>query len=137
MRLSFLLVIFLFPLVIFADDDPEAIEQRIRPVGQVNIEEMKADNPTIATKDPVKTPDNSNPGKTTYEKFCVICHGSGLAGAPKFRNSDDWQARLSGQNIDALTASAMQGKNAMPPKGTCAECNDKDIKMAIEYMVPQ
>ena len=65
-----------------------------------------------------------------------MCHRDGIAGAPKFRDENSWKPRLANANIDALIASAIKGKNAMPPKGTCQECSDSDIKAAIEYMVP-
>ena len=37
----------------------------------------------------------------------------------------------------ALERCPIKGKNAMPPKGTCQECSDSDIKAAIDYMVPK
>jgi cytochrome c5 len=36
-----------------------------------------------------------------------------------------------------LLHSAINGKNAMPPRGTCATCSDDELKAAIEYMVSQ
>ena len=39
------------------------------------------------------------------------------------------------QGMDALLQSAINGKNAMPPRGTCGTCSDDDLKAAIEYMV--
>jgi cytochrome c5 len=29
---------------------------------------------------------------------------------------------------------AINGINAMPPRGTCADCSDDEIKAAIEHM---
>lgn len=75
--------------------------------------------------------------KQIYEQHCIICHRDGVAGAPKFQDEGSWKARLEQNDIDALVASAIKGKNAMPPKGTCQECSDSDIKAAIEYMVPK
>jgi cytochrome c5 len=67
----------------------------------------------------------------------MVCHRDGVAGAPKFRNAEEWGLRSSKKNIEALTASAIKGLNAMPAKGTCQDCSDADIKAAIQYMVPQ
>ncbi len=74
--------------------------------------------------------------KNIYEQHCIICHQNGVAGAPKYRDGASWKSRIGQRDIDALVASAIKGKNAMPPKGTCQECTDSDIKAAIEYMVP-
>ena len=72
--------------------------------------------------------------KKIYTEKCQACHATGVAGAPKTHNKDDWAPRLA-NGIDALVASAKKGKNAMPPKGTCMECSDADLKAVIEYMV--
>lgn len=75
--------------------------------------------------------------KNIYEQHCIICHRDGVAGAPKYQDEASWKPRIEQKDIDALVASAIKGKNAMPPKGTCQECTDSDIKAAIEYMVPK
>lgn len=102
---------------------------------------IKADSsiePALETKSPASAPINKDmPGQKTYERYCVACHGSGLVGAPKFRDDKDWSARLSGKTTDDLVSSAIKGLNAMPTKGTCYECSAEDIKAAIEYMLPQ
>jgi cytochrome c5 len=74
-------------------------------------------------------------GQDTYEQFCSVCHRDGLAGAPKFR-SDEWDARAKQKTVDELVESVINGLNAMPPKGTCSECSDEDLKDALLYMLP-
>ncbi|MFI4938604.1 MAG: c-type cytochrome [Candidatus Berkiellales bacterium] len=32
---------------------------------------------------------------------------------------------------------AKKGKGAMPPKGTCMQCSDEELRKTIEYMIPQ
>jgi cytochrome c5 len=77
-------------------------------------------------------------GKSVYDKYCTVCHQNGVAGAPKFRDAKTWEPFLAkDSDLDALTPIAIKGKNAMPPKGTCQECTDSDIKAAIQYMRPQ
>jgi cytochrome c5 len=44
-----------------------------------------------------------------------------------------WAPRVA-QGIDALTASAIKGKGAMPPKGG-SSASDADIKAVVTYMV--
>jgi cytochrome c5 len=73
-------------------------------------------------------------GKALYEKACFACHVSGAAGAPKFGDKAAWAPRI-GLGIDALTASVIKGKNAMPPRGTAVGASDAEIKAAVEYMV--
>lgn len=72
-------------------------------------------------------------GKKVYDSACVACHASGVAGAPKFGDKAAWAPRLA-TGLDALTASAIKGKGAMPPKGGNASIPDADIRAAVEYM---
>jgi cytochrome c5 len=72
-------------------------------------------------------------GKKVYDMACVACHASGVAGAPKFGDKAAWAPRLA-TGLDALTNSAIKGKNAMPPKGGNASIPDADIRAAVEYM---
>lgn len=69
-----------------------------------------------------------------YNQACVACHAAGVAGAPKFGDKAQWAPRIA-QGIDALTASAIKGKGAMPPKGGAANASDADIKAVVTYMV--
>jgi len=68
-----------------------------------------------------------------FNTKCVVCHGAGVAGAPKFGDKEAWAPRIA-TGMDALLNSALNGKNAMPPKGTCMECSEEDLKAVIEYM---
>ena len=68
-----------------------------------------------------------------YNKTCSICHGSGVANAPKFGDAAQWQPRLA-KGTDALLASVKNGLNAMPPRGMCMDCSDADYKALIDFM---
>ncbi len=68
-----------------------------------------------------------------YAQICSACHAAGVAGAPKFGDRAAWAPRVA-QGIDALTASAIKGKGAMPPKGG-SSASDADIKSVVTYMV--
>jgi cytochrome c5 len=72
-------------------------------------------------------------GETIYNTKCMACHNAGVAGAPKLGDKEAWAPRIA-TGMDALLASATNGKNAMPPKGTCMDCTEDDLKAAIEYM---
>ena len=69
-----------------------------------------------------------------YTQACQVCHAAGIAGAPKFGDKAAWAARI-GAGVDALTASAIKGKNAMPPRGGATTASDADIKAVVQYMV--
>ncbi|AKJ32062.1 c-type cytochrome [Caldimonas brevitalea] len=69
-----------------------------------------------------------------YAQACQVCHGAGVAGAPKVGDKAGWAPRLA-QGLDALTASAIKGKGAMPPKGGAMSASDADIKEVVTYMV--
>lgn len=128
-------VLILLPLGLQASDDTDRddIRARIKPVGSVHVDEQ---NPVESEK---KKPETmvARSAQSIYEQHCIVCHRDGIAGAPKFRDKTTWNPRLAGRDINALAASAIQGKNAMPAKGTCQECSDSDIKAAVEYMVPK
>lgn len=68
-----------------------------------------------------------------YNKTCIACHASGVAGAPKTGDSEAWKSRLA-LGIDALVVSAKNGKGAMPPRGLCADCTDEEFKSLITLM---
>lgn len=68
-----------------------------------------------------------------YTQTCQTCHATGVAGAPKLGDKAAWAPRLA-QGIDGLTASAIKGKNAMPPRGGSA-ASDADIRAVVTYMV--
>lgn len=68
-----------------------------------------------------------------YGQMCAVCHGAGIAGAPKVGDKAAWAPRLA-QGIDGLTASAIKGKGAMPPRGG-SQSSDADIKAVVTYMV--
>ena len=69
-----------------------------------------------------------------YTQTCQVCHGAGVAGAPKLGDKAAWAPRLA-QGVDGLTTSAIKGKGAMPPKGGAAAASDADIKSVVAYMV--
>jgi cytochrome c5 len=57
-----------------------------------------------------------------------------VAGAPKFKDAKAWMAYAE-KGIDTLLTNAIQGVKAMPPKGTCMNCSDEELKATIEYML--
>jgi cytochrome c5 len=77
---------------------------------------------------------SADKGKELYDTKCFTCHASGVAGAPKFGNKEEWAPRIA-TGMDAIMTVVINGKGAMPPKGTCMDCSDADLKAAAEYMI--
>lgn len=97
-------------------------------MGQVNISGEVAAAPSATQTAGVGTP------QQIFEANCKMCHGTGVAGAPKFGNKEDWAPRIA-QGLDTLVKTALSGKGAMPPKGNCLKCTPEEIKATVEYMV--
>lgn len=107
------------------DDDVKA---RIAPVGTTCMqgEECAAAPAPAAAAGPKS-------GKDVYSGFCTTCHGAGVMGAPKYGTPADWAPRIA-KGKDTLYTHAINGFNAMPPKGMCAACTDDELKAAVDYM---
>ena len=71
-------------------------------------------------------------GEALYKQACQVCHAAGVAGAPKLGDKAAWSARLS-TGIDALHASVVKGKGAMPPRGG-SQASDAELRAAVEFM---
>ncbi|BBN83084.1 cytochrome c [Pseudoalteromonas sp. A25] len=104
----------------------EAIQKRIAPVGDVYL--------AGAASAAEAAPTGPRSGEQVYQASCFACHGTGALGAPK--TTEDWAARLSKGN-DVLLDHAINGFNAMPPRGTCMDCSDDEIAAAIDFMTSQ
>jgi len=118
----------------YAPDD--VVIENIKPVGQVNVagESSPAPAPAAAAAAEPAAAAGPRSGEQVYTASCAACHGTGVAGAPKFGDAAAWAPRAA-KGIDGLLASATNGLNAMPPRGTCMDCSDDELKAAIEYMV--
>ncbi|MCM2327664.1 MAG: c-type cytochrome [Lysobacter sp.] len=75
------------------------------------------------------------PGKDVYEKTCALCHGPGLAGAPKYGNKADWAARLKAGTAKLYTSALKGTANGMPGKGGNLALSDAEVKAAVDYLV--
>lgn len=75
-------------------------------------------------------------GEQLVADVCVICHGSGLHGAPKIGDKQAW-GKLAARGLTNLTSSAMLGVRKMPAHGGSIDASDLEIKRAITYMVNQ
>jgi cytochrome c5 len=120
---------------------PEALAKRIGPVAKLQIEGAAAVAPAAeapkvaAVTAPAPAAAGGKPdGKKTYDTACMACHATGAANAPKLGDKTAWAPRIK-TGSDALYASVLKGKGAMPPKGGNAALADADVKAAVDYMV--
>ncbi len=100
----------------------DAIKKRLAPIGAVYLEGEKV---------AVAAPTGPRSGEQVYQAACFACHGTGALGAPK--SADDWAPRLA-KGSNTLLDHAINGFNAMPPRGTCMDCSDDEISAAIDFM---
>ena len=79
-------------------------------------------------------PAKADAGRGLYDTACMACHAAGVANAPKLGDKDAWASRIK-TGMNTLYASVINGKGAMPPKGTAMNSSEADIKAAVDYMV--
>jgi c(7)-type cytochrome triheme protein len=115
-------------------DVKAAVDYMLAAVGGAKQEARAEPKGTTKVAGPAAVPDKAA-GKATYEKTCALCHGPGLAGAPRYGNKADWAPRAKA-GIAKLHASALKGTaNGMPAKGGNLALADADVKAAVDYML--
>ena len=119
------------------------INQRIAPVAQTAQAGIAATTPPANAAPPQAvvppTPEKVD-GNATYSQVCAVCHGAGIAGAPKLGDKTAWAARVA-QGKATLYERALKGfqgkAGVMPPKGGNPALSDANVKAAVDYMVSQ
>ena len=81
------------------------------------------------------------PGQAIWQNNCQVCHGPGLAGAPRIGHKTDWAARIA-KGTDTLIEHAIQGYagpggHEMPARGGNPSLSDADVAAAVTYMISQ
>lgn len=109
----------------------EAIIERIKPVGSVCVQ---GDDSCGGAAAAAPAAGGARSGEEIYTGKCAACHGSGVLGAPKF-GTNEMQLRLDEKGMETLMSHAINGFNAMPPRGTCADCSDEEIQAAVDHML--
>lgn len=123
----------------------KAVAERLAPVAKEFVDPNAPATPAPVQQAPIAAAAPAAPapgaqaaaggsGKSTFEAVCSACHGTGVAGAPKFGDKGAWAPRIA-QGKPALYNSALHGKNAMPAKGGNAALSDDAVKAAVDYMV--
>ncbi len=79
-------------------------------------------------------------GKQLFEQTCSVCHGQGIAGAPKAGDKAAWAPRIA-EGKATLYSHALNGYQGgpgggvMPAKGGRTDVPDDLVKQAVDYMV--
>lgn len=94
-----------------------ATAQRIQKIGSVEL--LDVNRPLQA-------------GDAVYAAQCLACHAAGLAGAPKFGDTNAWAARIA-TGYEALLKSALGGKGSMGAQAGGA-FSDVEIGRAVVHM---
>lgn len=116
---------------------PEASAAPEKAANATGLTTPAAQTTAAATQPPAPAPTAAvkvaaNTGEVLYKQVCTACHAAGVAGAPKSGDKAAWAPRIK-TGVDAMTASVIKGKGAMPPKGGSA-ASEADIRSAVEYM---
>ncbi|MDX5502587.1 MAG: cytochrome c5 family protein [Halomonas sp.] len=98
-----------------------AIEERLQPIGTV-VSGEKQTGPVVRAPEDI------------YAQVCAACHDTGAVGAPKVGNKGDWAPRIA-KGMNTLVSHALNGFNAMPPRGGDSSLSDEDVKKVVEFMV--
>lgn len=110
----------------------QEIAERIAPAGKTCMKGEECAAAVAAAPESASTAGRS--GEEIYNASCFTCHAAGVAGAPKLGDVAAWAPRIA-KGMDTLYTNAINGINAMPPKGLCMDCSDDEIKATVDYMV--
>lgn len=115
----------------------DLVTERIEPVGAVKVGLQQAaavDSGGGQTQ--TAAAEQVASGEQVYTNNCSACHVSGAAGAPLLTDAEAWAPRLE-KGRDTLVQHAINGFNAMPPKGGNMSLSDDAVTAAVEYMMEQ
>ena len=117
-----------------------SVAERIKPFAREAV--AGADNTALAIQAPAQTAVIAmavpKDGPALYDAVCKTCHATGLMGAPKYGNHDDWAPRIA-KGRATLYEHALKGftgkAGVMPAKGGRADLKDELIKAGVDFLV--
>lgn len=128
--------------VTWVKEDPAyaaAVEERIRPVGQVSLpgDELAAGAVAAALPEAAAPAAAKLTGEQVYNTACFACHGTGVGGAPKLGDAAAWTPRLA-KGRATLNKHGIEGFQGdagyMPPKGGRVDLSDEEIIAAVGFL---
>lgn len=116
-----------------------AVDERIRPVGQVSLPGDELAGGAIAAAIPEAAPPVAArlTGEQVYNAACFACHGTGVGGAPKLGDAAAWKSRVAKgkATLNKHAIDGFQGEAGyMPPKGGRVDLSDDEIIAAVGYV---
>ena len=130
---------------VFVREAPEyraAVEERIRPVGQVYMpgDDVSAGSRVVEAAPEPQPVAETLSGPQVYNSACLACHGAGIGGAPILGDAEAWTPRIE-QGLETLVGHAINGYQGaagyMPPKGGRLDLSDEEVSAAVEYMIAE
>jgi len=107
----------------------QAVAERLAPHGEVVLEsDVASAAPAAAVSSGPRA------GDEIYNRFCMSCHMTGAAGAPKLGDAAAWGPRIA-QGMDVLYTHSIEGFKGMPPRGLCMDCSDEELHATVDYIV--
>lgn len=119
---------------VVAQSRDEMIAERIAPVGQVCLLGEECAQGQAAAASSGAAAGGEFEVTATFDQNCAMCHNTGMAGAPRRDDTAHWEARLADAGFDTLVNNAINGVNAMPPRGMCTTCSDENIAELVRYL---
>jgi len=121
------------------ENGPVAAEETVAettPTESVSEQAVAETTPTESVPEqaaaPASAPDLDY-GKKIYNTVCFACHETGVANAPK--PGSEVMTQRAEKGLDALVKTAVDGLNAMPPRGGRADLSDEQIRAVVEFML--
>lgn len=117
------------------------VASRLQAPSQVAV--AGQDNSALAIKGAAAqvaaaTPAMPKNGAEVFQQVCSVCHGAGIAGAPKAGDKAAWTPRIA-EGKATLYEHALKGfqgkTGVMPAKGARPDLSDDLVKQAVDYMV--
>ncbi len=109
----------------------DQIRERIAPMGKVCLQGEDCGSAAAA---PAAASSGPRAGGDVYDAACMACHTTGAAGAPVIGDAGAWAPRIE-KGLETLIDHAINGFQAMPAKGGCANCSDEEVEAAVHHMV--
>lgn len=81
-----------------------------------------------------QSPPTLKSGEQVYRETCMVCHGPGVANAPRLGDKQAW-GKLIAEGQAVLTAHGWVGVRAMPPKGGRSDLSLEEFARALAWMV--
>ena len=113
-----------------ASDDATVVLERLKSPASICV----MGDPCAANIGKAPVAAAARTGDQVYNSACAACHTTGAAGAPKTGDAGAWAARVD-QGMETMVKHAINGYNAMPARGLCADCSDQEIADTVAFMV--